>query len=100
MKIKPLFAWYDLWIGAFWDKAKRRLYVLPLPCIGVIFELGDCQRCAGVGITFVRGSWFGLILSGWLPRTCPECRGHGMVQLPTSSFPRPHSNTVETTGEK
>ena len=29
MTIKPLFAWYDLWIGVFWDQAKRRLYVLP-----------------------------------------------------------------------
>ena len=32
--IKPIFAWYDLWIGAYWDQAKRRLYVLPLPRLG------------------------------------------------------------------
>lgn len=38
MKIKPLFAWYDLWVGFFWDSAKRRLYVLPLPCVGVVIQ--------------------------------------------------------------
>jgi hypothetical protein len=36
MTIRPLFAWYDLWIGAYWDGAHRRLYVLPLPCIGFV----------------------------------------------------------------
>lgn len=88
MKIKPLFAWYDLWVGAFWDKAKRKLYVLPLPCLGLVFEMGDCQRCGGVGITFRSGYWFGLIPARSVPGTCPECHGHGMVQLPTAAPPR------------
>lgn len=38
MKIRFLFAWYDLWVGAFWDRAQRRLYVLPLPCVGIVLE--------------------------------------------------------------
>lgn len=38
MKISGLVAWYDLWIGAFWDSKKRWLYILPLPCIGVIIK--------------------------------------------------------------
>lgn len=36
MTIKPLFAWYDLWVGVFWDSKLRKLYILPLPCIGVV----------------------------------------------------------------
>jgi len=35
---RPIFAWYDLWVGAFWDQAKRRLYVLPLPCVGIVID--------------------------------------------------------------
>ena len=36
--IAPLFAWYDLWIGAFWDRKSRKLYILPLPCVGVVIQ--------------------------------------------------------------
>lgn len=38
MKIRPLFAWYDLWIGLYWDRKGRKLYILPLPCIGIVIE--------------------------------------------------------------
>lgn len=35
-KVAPLFAWYDLWIGAFWDRTSRKLYILPVPCVGIV----------------------------------------------------------------
>lgn len=36
-----IFAWYDLWVGVFWDRTKRKLYILPLPCIGIVI---DCAK--------------------------------------------------------
>lgn len=53
MKFKLIFAWYDLWIGAFWDKAKRYLYVFPVPCVGVRIEIPlpmhtKCPDCGGM----------------------------------------------------
>ena len=39
MTIRAVFAWYDFWIGIFWDRQKRRLYILPLPCCGVVVQL-------------------------------------------------------------
>lgn len=29
------FAWYDVWIGAYWDQKNRLLYICPVPMIGV-----------------------------------------------------------------
>jgi hypothetical protein len=36
--ITIIFAWYDLWVGFFWDKKKKWLYFFPIPCIGIIFK--------------------------------------------------------------
>jgi hypothetical protein len=38
MKIRPIFAWFDFWIGLFWDRKKRWLYILPVPCFGVVVQ--------------------------------------------------------------
>jgi hypothetical protein len=50
VKVRPIFAWYDLWIGAFWDRGQRRLYILPLPCLGVVIQFKSalprpCSSC-------------------------------------------------------
>lgn len=38
MSVRPIFAWYDMWVGAYWDRDRRRLYVLPFPMIGVVIS--------------------------------------------------------------
>ena len=48
MKIRPVFAWYDLWVGAFLDMDRHRLYILPLPCIGIMIDFSYpllCPKC-------------------------------------------------------
>lgn len=47
-KIHLVLAWYDLWIGAYWDRRERCLYLLPIPCVGVSVKFG--KKCGGAGL--------------------------------------------------
>lgn len=44
MKIKPLFAWYDLWIGIFIDAYRTKIYILPLPMLGIVIDYFKLKR--------------------------------------------------------
>ncbi len=35
--VKFVFAWYDIWIGFYWDRKKHRLYAM-IPFVGVYLE--------------------------------------------------------------
>ena len=35
MNIKLFVAWYDLWIGIYWDRKCKILYILPIPMLGI-----------------------------------------------------------------
>lgn len=46
MRVKPIFAWFDMWIGVFVDTKNGRVYVFPIPCFGLVFYLGnECRGC-------------------------------------------------------
>lgn len=38
MEIHPVFAWFDIWIGAYYDTKNKRLYFM-IPFIGIYIEL-------------------------------------------------------------
>jgi len=38
MKAKIILAWYDLWVGAFWDQNKKVLYVALIPTIVIVLN--------------------------------------------------------------
>jgi len=38
-RVKFIFAWYDMWVGFYWNRESKKLYFFPLPCLGVVFDL-------------------------------------------------------------
>ena len=40
MKIRGYFAWYDLWLGVYWDRKQRVLYI-GIPMIGIKLMFGE-----------------------------------------------------------
>lgn len=44
MTIRPFFRWYDLWIGAYYDRDARALYICPLPMIGIRLDGAEKPR--------------------------------------------------------
>lgn len=44
MKIRLIAKGYDFWIGWFGDSKRRRLYVLPMPCVGVCLDFDAAQQ--------------------------------------------------------
>lgn len=42
--MKFIFAWYDFWVGVFWDAKKHALYIFPIPMFGVRIRVWG-RRC-------------------------------------------------------
>jgi hypothetical protein len=47
-RVRFFFRWYDLWIGAYYDRDQRALYVCPLPMLGVRFGRSPAIHLAGM----------------------------------------------------
>lgn len=39
MRIRLIFKWYDIWIGVFIDRPKRKVYIFPIPMMGIVIDL-------------------------------------------------------------
>ena len=39
-----IFRWYDLWVGAYWSREDRTLYICPLPTLGVKLDFSPIAR--------------------------------------------------------
>ncbi len=44
MSVSFFVAWFDLWVGAYYDQHKRVLYVCPLPCCVVKIQRKEAQQ--------------------------------------------------------
>ena len=44
LKFRVILRWYDFWVGAYWDRDRRRLYVFPVPMLGVVISGKDNQK--------------------------------------------------------
>jgi len=42
LTIQPFFAWYDFWVGWYYDRKGDILYICPVPCFGLrIYIAGE-----------------------------------------------------------
>jgi len=58
MKIKPIFRWFDLWIGLFIDVKSKTIYFFPIPMFGLKITYGKrCPYCGrpagGSGLCYI-----------------------------------------------
>lgn len=68
MKIKPIFAWYDLWVGVFIDRPNHRVYIFPIPCFGVRIQWRKREfTFADPKLNLFDGPWSDRIPDGYTP---------------------------------
>lgn len=39
-RVERLIAWWDIWVGVHIDRDKRKVYIFPIPCVGVVIYWG------------------------------------------------------------
>jgi hypothetical protein len=37
--VRPFFRWFDIWIGAYWDRENWTLYICPVPMFGLKIKI-------------------------------------------------------------
>lgn len=71
MKLKLMFAWYDCWVGLFWDAKNRRLYFFPVPMFGCCLDFSKPPQRSPRPITFFEFE------EGCCPRDGEPCESAG-----------------------
>lgn len=94
MKIRPIFAWHDLWVGCFIDRPKRRLYVFPFPCLGIMVEFDPpAGTIVGIDLTDPRQAFALVQRKGYVERfPVPTSSDESSV---TFGVPAGQSGTLE-----
>lgn len=54
LSVTLMFAWYDFWVGLYYDRSKRDLYVFPVPMLGLKISLRRKSRLQ-IAIQFQTG---------------------------------------------
>ena len=39
VRVGTIFAWYDFWVGLYYDRRAKMLYVFPIPMFGLTFRI-------------------------------------------------------------
>jgi len=99
VRIRPVFAWYDAWIGAYWDRHSRTLYVLPLPCLGVAVQFGSAPVEYVVGAERGIDEYFRSVarINDHFAQTLREFRAEN-VKPPTSPTGGPRRGRAQLRG--
>ena len=71
-RISLFFAWYDFWVGIYWDHKRRMLYILPVPMFGIRIDLSPrvekfCVAC------------FETMVVRETRLTCPRCKYNSLI---------------------
>lgn len=90
-KIKLLFAWYDIWIGVYWDKKSKRLYILPIPMFGIVISFTKFVEGEIVGVNAYAKGFFDSEIHHHQPITKVWVGRNGEVFYDT-----PHCNTLRS----
>jgi len=71
LSVRLIFAWYDFWVGVFFDRDNRRIYLFPIPMVGLMIQLpiAKCPTCKGTGAQEVP--------DGTASGQCWDCYGTG-----------------------
>lgn len=87
--MKVFFAWYDFWIGFYYDRKREDLYICPLPCVVFKFEslprrfwLRRCRHCrCWLRYGGKRSFLFTGVVNGKNKYTCDQCLDVGPTMV-------------------